>query len=63
MRDADGLSCDSNSDQLRSLRQPDPVGSDAAATKDVDVFAHARAVGRMRRRAARAKETIDEAVF
>ena len=53
MRDADGLSCDSNSFQLRSLRQPDPVGSDAAVTKDVDEFiAHTMAESRTRRRAA-----------
>ena len=50
MRDADGLSCDSNSVQLRSLRQPDPVGSDAAATKDVDkLLAHAMAASRKMR--------------
>ena len=57
MRDADGLSCDSNSVQLRPLRQPDPVGSDAAATKDVDkLLAHVMAASREMR--ALAQETI-----
>ena len=52
MRAADGLSSDSNSVQLRSGRQiPDPVGSAAAATIDVDeLLANAIAVSRSRRR-------------
>ena len=55
MRAADELSFEVNSSQLsESPRQTDPVGSEAAATKDVDeLLAHdAIAVSRRRRRRA-----------